>query len=112
MKYKTTKRDIMSSYSKVIKIGYCNLQNLVNYSLSASAYTCGVYGWNADIYHVDSSTAICTGYLPFGNISPDYETVRKYEQAAEKIRFDSSMNYDDKQSALSALLADFVKEVA
>lgn len=30
-------------------------------------YTCGVYGWNADVYVLDYNTVIVSGYRPFGH---------------------------------------------
>lgn len=49
MKFRTTKKAIMANYGNVIKVDYCDLQNLLKYE-SPIAYTAGVYGWNADIY--------------------------------------------------------------
>lgn len=60
MKFKSTKRDIMANYGNIIKVDYCDLQNLLKYE-SPIAYTAGVYGWNADIYDF-GGIAICTGY--------------------------------------------------
>lgn len=68
MKTKTTKRDIMSRYKHVIKVGNGKLQETLKYE-SPEFYTEGKYGWNADIYtHPDYPDAcICIGDRPFGN---------------------------------------------
>lgn len=79
MKYKTTRKAIMNNYNKVIRIGYCNLHNLLYYQ-TPSAYTTRQEGWGADIYHVNIDIAIATGYAPFGNVKPKYDTLRKYEK--------------------------------
>lgn len=67
MKHKTTEKAIEQNYYKIIKVGYCNLQYLLQYE-EPVAYTSGVYGWNADVYDF-GNIAIVTGYRPFGNIS-------------------------------------------
>lgn len=48
----------------IVYLGYCTIQFITPY-LRETHYTCGVYGWNADIYDCDNF-AICTGYRPFG----------------------------------------------
>ena len=82
----------MENYQYVISTGYCALQNLLKYR-DPIAYTDGIYGWNCDIYEIEQTTVITSGYAPFGNIQPDYELVRQYEKKAEKYisehRFDN-----------------------
>lgn len=99
MKFKTTKKEIMANYGSIIKVDYCNLQNLLKYE-SPIAYTAGVYGWNADIYDF-GGIAICTGYRPFGNIHPNWEVMDKYEKEAENIY--SNYKYDARIGALKDL---------
>lgn len=107
MKFKTTKRDIMANYGNVIKVGYCDLQNLLKYE-SPTAYISGVYGWNADIYDF-GEIAICTGYRPFGNIRPDWEIMDKYEKEAENIY--KVYQYEDRIDTLKDLQKKFIDEV-
>jgi hypothetical protein len=83
MKYQTTKKDVLNGTNNIIVVDYCSLQNLLT-TKDANAYTCGVYGWNADIYNLGYNT-ICTGYRPFGNIRPSYDLVKKYDKKAETI---------------------------
>lgn len=64
MKYKTTKKDVMERMW-TFYCGYCEYQDILDY-LEENAYTCGVYGWNADIYEMRDNMAIVTGYRPFG----------------------------------------------
>ena len=83
MKYETTKKAILSNYPNVIKVGYCSLQTLLKFH-SPSAYTASkTYGWRADVYEITPDTVIVTGYAPFGNIVPDYEIIKEYENEAE-----------------------------
>ena len=64
-KIKTTARDLRAHAWAVIGVGYCDIQNIERY-LEAKAYTCGVYGWNSDIYQVSGTynILISTGYRP------------------------------------------------
>ena len=108
MKFKTTKKAIKESYSTIIEIGYCDLQYLLNFK-APIAYTCGVYGWNADIYNIDG-VAIVTGYRPFGNIKPDYDTCLKYNKKAKELR-DKSIDMEERKKQLDKLIAEFIEEV-
>ena len=108
MKYRTTKKDIKSGFSKVISVSYCSLQHLLNCETEA-AYTAGVYGWNADIYDF-GNVAIVTGYNPFGNIRPDYETVKKYDNMACEI-IGNIFSWDERKAALRSLIDNFIEEV-
>ena len=110
MKFRTTKKDINNGYYYKIIVGYCDLQNLLNWT-SPVAYTCGQYGWNADIYDISDLTgynaAIITGYRPFGNIRGGYEMNREYDQKAEKIRYEYNRDYDKRKEEVRALLKEY-----
>ena len=111
MKFKTTQKAIKANYPYVISIGYCNLQTLLNYK-PPIAYTTRREGWGADIYEVSLTTVIVTGYAPFGNIRPDYEIQRKYEEMAQTILYgDSKVPFEHKREALDNLLHEFINEV-
>lgn len=107
MKYRTTKRDTKAGYGNVICVGYCGLQALLGYE-SPVAYTARREGWAADIYEF-GNTAIVTGYAPFGNIRPDYETCRKYEKKAGEIPY--TLSYEERKEALNKLISEFIEEV-
>ena len=64
MKYEGKKNRLLHDM-RCLCLGYCDYQDVFKY-LDANAYTCGVYGWNADIYEVGGNFAIVTGYRPFG----------------------------------------------
>lgn len=107
MKYRTTKKDINSSFNKIICVNYGKLANLLTYE-HETAYTAGVYGWNADLYEF-GPVAVVTGYRPFGNIKPDYETTKKYENMAREII--KNIPWNDQKNALHALIENFIEEV-
>lgn len=110
MKFKTTQKEIKASYPRIIKVGYCTLQTLLDCK-SPVAYTERREGWAADIYDVGGGVAIVTGYSPFGNIIPAYNISREYEIKAEKIRYDYSLSWDEMRDGLEALIKEFCEVV-
>lgn len=110
MKFHTTKKAVNAGYSDKICVSYCNLQTLLTFE-NPVAYTDRREGWAADIYDMGGGVAIITGYAPFGNIRPDYETQRRYEEQARQIRYDYSRTWEEQKAALQELLREFVKEV-
>lgn len=109
MKFKTTRTEINQNYQNVICVGYCKMDHLLN-GKNPIAYNSGVGGWNCDIYDVNG-VAIVTGYRPWGNIRPDYETIKKYEDDARKIACNSWENYQNMADKLDQLLNQFIEEV-
>lgn len=109
MKFKTTKNEIYQNYKNVIRVGYCKMDYLLN-GKNPIAYNSGVDGWKCDIYDVNG-VAIVTGYQPFGNIRPDYDTIKKYEDEACKIACNSWGNYQKMLDQVDQLLNQFIKEV-
>lgn len=108
MKFKTTQRKIKENFNNIIRVPYCGLQNLLNYEVPI-AYTVRREGWGTDIYDIGGGIAIATGYRPFGNICPNWEIVEKYEEEAEKIRY--NCRYEEGREALKNLLKKFIEEV-
>ena len=115
MKYKTTQSEVKNGYYKIINIGYCHLQNLLQYE-NPKAYTSGVYGWNADIYEIEGrhGVAIVTGYRPFGNVQPDYRTIKKFDKKGEEIQqsyYKNGYNYEKTKARARKWLQKFIDEV-
>lgn len=108
MKVQTTKKAVKNNYSKIIRIGYCDLQTLLSLE-EPFAYTAGVYGWNANIYDLNG-IALVTGYRTFGEISPSWELIEKYEQKAKEV-IDLIYNYEERKEALKTLIDSFLEEV-
>lgn len=108
MKFKTTKKAVNEGYNNIICVGYADLHYLLN-QLEPTAYTAGVYGWNADIYNING-VVIVTGYRPFGNIKPDYTIVDKYEELAKNIYIDTK-DYTECKEKLNNLINEFIEEV-
>lgn len=111
MKFKTTQKAVKEGYRNIIRVGYCDLQYLLYYK-NPVAYTCGVYGWNADIYDIGRGSAICTGYRTFGDIRPDYELIREYDKKAKKIVLSwDKYEHGEILKMLDELLSEFIKKV-
>ena len=113
---KITMKETKRIYKNLIKVDYCGLQSLLNL-VSPSAYTSGIYGWNADIYDF-GSVAVVTGYRPFGDIVASRELCQKYEQKAKEIMdwFDDMPlpirgDWDRRRDALYQLIEEFIEEV-
>lgn len=83
MKTNVTKKWINENFENVIQMRYEPRFE----KLSPSWYTCGVYGWNADIYMLDFDTVIVIGYRPFGT---------KFEKLPESCQKHIQRLIDDK----------------
>ena len=86
MKLKTTMKEVKQN-AICYCFGYGDIQTILYYD-NAVAYTCGTYGWNADIYQTDyDNTVIVTGYRPWGYTLHDYDLARKMETYAKGIKY-------------------------
>ena len=110
MKFRTTEREIRANFDKecIVRIGYCGIQEMTTY-IDPVAYTCGVYGWNSNIYIVDG-IAIVTGHRPFGK-SANNNLVREYEKRAIAIKQEKRIkHYETKKRKLEKLFHEFAYE--
>ena len=108
MKLKTTNKEIKSNFSKVVSIGYCDAQYLLRFK-KPFAYTCGVYGWNADFYKI-GNICISTGYRPIGE-EVDYTLLMGLEKKAQKICLDYELNRETKEKQINELLNNLIDSV-
>ena len=106
MKLQTTNKEVKSNFSKIVKIGYCDAQNLLAYKKPFS-YTCGVYGWNADFYQI-GNTCISTGCRPIGE-SVNYTLLIELEKQARTIRMDGSIDNETREKMIDELLNKLIK---
>lgn len=107
MKFKTTKKAIKENYNTILKIGYCNIHNLLQYE-DAIAYSTRAEGWSCDYYKVEN-VIICEGYAPIGE-SVSYDLQMEYNKKAEEIRYSNDVKWEDKKELLYNLLVQFVDE--
>lgn len=106
MKLKTTKKAINASGKRVLKVGYCGLQNLLSYT-EAFAYSTRAEGWACDYYNINN-VIISTGYAPIGD-AVDYSLIKEYEKKAEDIRY-SNLKWDDRKTELEKLTLEFLEK--
>lgn len=109
MSRQVTRKFIKEGFKNIIKVGYCDLQYLLQL-LNCDYYTAGIYGWNADIYIIDSNTVIVTGYRPFGNIESNYYINKKYDKKANEIMCQYQKKYEERKEELNELLQQYIKE--
>ena len=110
VKTQITKKAILNGFEKVIEIGYCGAQHLLQYQ-SPQYYTYSkMYGWRADVYIINANTAIVTGYAPFGNIRPDYDKLKEYDTKAAAV-YNTVRHYDDRREIINGYLNEFIKEI-
>ena len=102
MKLRATKKEMKEGYYKIISIGYCDAQYLLNYE-NPIAYSSGVDGWACDYYDING-VLISTGYSPLSskNTLDDYKLIREYDQKASEM---------DTKEERTALLHEFISKV-
>ncbi len=95
--------------TRLFAVSYCSLQHLLHYEREI-AYTTRSEGWGADIYQF-GSTAIVTGYAPFGNVRPSYELNKKYDDMAmEIVNSWGKDSFTDKKAKCKELIEEYLKE--
>lgn len=106
MKFRTTRKEIVAGSVNIVYAGYCDLQCLLRNHCPV-AYTCGVYGWNFDVYVIDDLT-ICTGYRNMPGRRAN--NIREYEQRAQEIMEDYNRPYNDRSADVEKLLQEWIKQ--
>ena len=118
MKAQISKKEVRNTNSRIISIGYCDMQFLLRHH-DCNMYSAGIYVWSCDYYIINSDntgmftpyTVISTGYQPLSNsrTKPDRELLRLFEKYASLI-LDSATEASTavKQSWLNRLLSAFV----
>ena len=103
MKIKTTRKAIVQGSARLVSAGYCGLCTLLR-NHTPIAYTCGVYGWNFDVYEVYGLT-ICTGYR--GMPGRTANNAREYESRARAILADHNKGWKAQDEEIENLLREF-----
>lgn len=106
MKLKTTRKAVVNGSARLVSAGYCDLCTLLR-NHAPIAYTCGVYGWNFDVYEVYGLT-ICTGYRNMPGATA--RGIREYEGAARSIMEDPNLSWKEKDSRVEELLREFCSQ--
>ena len=108
MSFKTTRKSIVNSTASkdLLSIGYCGLATLLK-NHSPIAYTCGVYGWNFDVYNVYGKT-ICTGYRNMPGRKANNEAA--YEEKARAISDNYDLSWKERRDRIELLLKEFCEQ--
>ena len=77
MKTRVTAKWVRQHFETIYSASYSALCDLQSALPAPTYYTCGVYGWNADVFILDIDTAVVAGYRPFGNVKVDTEKLRE-----------------------------------
>ena len=119
MKAQISKKEVRNTNSRIISIGYCDMQFLLRHH-DCYMYSAGIYGWSCDYYIINSNntggiftpyTVISTGYQPLSNsrTAPDTELLRLFEKYGSLISDSATeASTEVKQSWLNRLLSAFV----
>lgn len=109
MKIKTTKKAVKDNYNKIISVGYCDLQSLLNYA-DPFGYSTRVEGWACDYYDVNG-IAISTGYSPISkNTNKKYDLIREYSEKGNKNHYNYDIDYEKRKENAIQLLKEFVEK--
>ena len=77
MKTRVTAKWVRQNFTTIYSTSYSALCDLQFALPEPAYYTCGVYGWNADVFILDMNTVVVAGYRPFGNVKVDTEQLRE-----------------------------------
>lgn len=105
MKYKTTRKAVVNGSTYLRCAGYCDLSYLLR-NHEPIAYTCGVYGWNFDVFEVYGLT-ICTGYR--GMPGTRLQAIGEYEEKARSVWKNYSKPYEERKQETETILQEFCK---
>lgn len=112
MTYRVTKKEVMEN-PYAICCGVCRVDTLLS-EKAPDFRTCGIYGWNADVYQISYSTAIITGCRTFGNIDAPDTICKKYNDFAKEIHesyYQQLLRYSELVDYKDMLILAFVAEV-
>ena len=108
MKLKTTNKQIRANFYKVLSIGYCDAQYLLQYK-KPFAYTSGIYGWNADFYEI-GNLCLSTGYRPIGD-EVNYILLQELEKQARSLCCDCNIDNETRKNKVNELLNELINSV-
>ena len=93
-----------------IALGYCEAYYLLRNACKLG-YTCGVYGWNMDVY-LCGDNVITTGYRRMIGKRPNTKVTEKYEKMACEIAENWSIPYDESEKKITELRNQWLSEIA
>ncbi len=110
MKTRTTDKEMRSRAYAIVKVGYCQLQELLEL-FEADHYTCGSCGWKADFYYIGAGVWISTGYQPIGKSILTYEECKEIEKKVSKLKSNYKLSYIQKRAYARRYFDRIIKKV-
>ena len=83
-KIKMSRSDVFSCWPRVWSLGYCEMSEALRLLDGPRGYTCGVCGWDYDIYDV-GGVAVCAGYRDMPGADVPRWFVQKWEKRARRV---------------------------
>lgn len=103
-----TRKDINKKYTKVFRVGYCDLQHLLR-EFKNVGYNDGIYGWNWNAYEIDNDTCIVTGYRNLTGERLDDTIIDKFNQLSKEIY--NIISWAEREEAYKKLIEEFKEEL-
>ena len=107
MKIKVTKKSVRNNYSKIITVGYCDMQDLLRYH-HAESYCTRIEGWACDNYDMGNAVVISTGYSPIDGIRLEYSQIVTAERKAQKI-WSNKWHFNRQKAEVEKLLRKLIE---
>lgn len=104
MKIKATMRDIKASNHIVLGVSYCELQAILNYE-SPIAYSAGANGWNCDLYRINDTYSIVTGYNYSRSCNSDLYSNKNAPLKLALKKIENVANQWNREERLKALIS-------
>lgn len=84
MKIKITNKELRKNFSRVYNMNSIGVDNILRL-FTPFAYTCGVYGWNADYYNIEG-IIVGSGYRSVvGETIKDTKLIKKFEALDKRV---------------------------
>lgn len=113
-KMRTTQKELRERWIIKFYAGYCDLQYIMRFE-NPAFYTCGVYGWNMDVYaDFSHDIIVCTGYRGMiGKLIPS-EIIDRYNNivAGYNKRYnEKEIDFDEMRELYDCTVRDFYREL-
>lgn len=113
IKQRVTNKFVKEIYGtkNIINIGYCKIDKWLH-RLLPMFYTCGIYGWNYDVYNF-GDMAICQGYRNIPGMRPDDKQMDEIKARLEILDKKSHLlTYDEMNKLIYDTLVKWINHVA
>lgn len=112
IKQRVTNKFVKEIYGtkNIVNIRYCYIDKWLH-RLSPMFYTCGIYGWNYDVYNL-GGFAICQGYRNIPGIRATDEQLNAIKARLEALdKKDHLLTYDEMNKLIYETLEKWAEHV-